>query len=234
MTTAATTTTVVTRRRMPELSARVLFAEFGATTLLCCFGYWAIYSGGRSPWALTQGALAFGIGLFVTLLVFGRWGVHANPLVSLGAATARTISFADAGARSLAQLAGALVAIVLMSWRHGAKAQAALYGTPLPLQQVSWLTMIFVGALAGFGFVLAALWALDRLSSTPGIAAVLGLALYVAIFFSAAKAGGGMNTARDIAPMFFSGIWAVPGPIGELLGAALAGLLYRRIAVSSG
>lgn len=231
-------TSVSVRRTVDEdLSLGVMVAEFFGSLLLGLFGYWAMFSGDHAPWSLTDGAMGWGIGLFVVALVFGSWGVHANPLLSLGAWVSGLISWLDLLVRSLIQLTGFVLAAGLMWLRHGAKAPATRFGSPVPLPGTPWIVVLFVGILAGFGFALAALYASDRMGHFWG-AVVLGLALYLAVYYSTARAGGGVNTARNIASMMYDSFvngngWPLWGTIGELIGAYLAGLLYRRHTVSN-
>lgn len=233
----ATSVSVRTRTVDNDLSLGTMVAEFFGSCLLGLFGYWAIFSGGHSPWSLVDGAMAFGIGLFVVALIFGNWDVHANPLLSLGAWVSHLISGIDLLVRVLIQLAGFALAVELMWMRHGAKAPAVRFGTPVPWPGTPWIVTLFVGILAGFGFALAALYASDRMGYFGG-AVVLGLALYLAIFYSAARSGGGVNTARNIASMIYDSsvnghVWPLLGTVAELIGAYLAGLLYRRFTASS-
>lgn len=223
--TAVTTENTVIIRQHGRPGSGVLLAEFLGSMVLGIFGYWAIFSGKGAPWGLVDGAMAFGIGMFVVALIFGA---HANPLVSVSAWMAWLISGADAALRFVAQLIGFIVALLLMWWMFGDNAPATHFAVTTPRAGTLWITALFIGLLAGFGFALPALWAVDRLSKLLG-ALVLGLALYTAIYYSAALAGGGVNTARELASMFFSGEWPLWGTIGELLGAVLAGLLYRKI-----
>lgn len=215
--------------RSTRSRAGVLLMEFIGSTLLGLAGYWAIYQGvPREPQTLLYVATAFGGVMMLLGLAMAKWGVHLNPYVSIGSAVQRTTTWGDAILRSLVQLLGFVLAIYLALLQFGPQAARVAYGVPIPAPSASLAAQLFVGFLAGLGFTAAALLAVSKMSGT-GAAVVIGLALGIAIYYSAEKAGGGVNLARNIAPMLWSGKFMLLPTIGELLGAVTAGLLMRRV-----
>lgn len=193
-------------------------------------------------------AMAFGFALIVAYLAFGYAGAHFNPAVTLGSAIAGRTRWVHVLPLILVQTVGAAVAS-LMLW-------AMLVGHP----QIPETSQLFSVAANGFGEHSPNAFPLTSVL----LAEVLGTAVFVAIFLGATGRGrgralapfaigfaytvlltfliplsnGSLNPARSTAAALFSDGWA----LGELwlfwaapvLGAAIAGLIYRSVDVFAG
>lgn len=216
---------------MPE-HVRRLLAEFLGTFGLLFLGGLAIFataattSDGRpGPGGLLVIALGFGLALLASLYAFGEVsGGHFNPAVSLGALLARRIGPIRFGLYLAAQVAGALVAgLVLLA----ASSQARVAGTATA-PTVEPGTAFLLEALLTAIFVAVILTV--TASGTMGPSAFLAIPLtLVAIHLAAVPlTGASVNPARTLGSAIvgdtYTDVWVyLTAPFA---GAVLGWLLH--------
>ncbi len=183
-------------------------------------------SGGNDAVALLGNTLATGAMLFVLITMLGPIsGAHMNPAVSLVAAARRDLSWRDAGAYILTQLAFGIL---------GAWAAHVMFG--LPVLQFSTKARTGLGnwtgeAIATFGLILTILGTLRfRRDWVPA-----SVALYIGAAYwftsSTSFANPAITVARSLSDTF-AGIAPRDVPmfiVAQLIGAALAALVARRL-----
>jgi glycerol uptake facilitator-like aquaporin len=209
---------------------RRLAAEFVGTALLLAVVVGSGIMGerlanGNTAIALLANSLATGGGLFVLILTFAPVsGAHFNPLVTTGAALARTLSLPMATGYLAAQLAGALCGVALAH---------AMFEAPLWAPSATVRTgagQWIAEAVATFGLVLTIRGTARY--GIPVLAAAVGTYIAAAYWFTASTsfANPAVTIARAFTPTF-SGIR--PGDVAGFLvaqcfGAALA-IAYARL-----
>lgn len=194
-------------------------------------------------------ALAAGLALTAAMLAFGYLsGGHFNPVVTAGNAIAGRIRLADAGAYVGAQLVGALLGAV------------TLFGILRTVPNIADTRTAFDTVTAGFGensiiqVPLAGVLLIEVLGAALLVAVYLGttaarnpsrlaapfavgLTMAVLLQFGQAAGNTAFNPARATASALFSSsdtlgqlwlFWVAP-----LVGAALAGLVFRGFAQST-
>jgi len=220
------------------LSARIAAEAAGAFLLF--FGAMGI--GMFNPQGGFSVPFGFGLAVVAGMLAFGHIsGGHFNPAITLGSALAGRTSWKSVPAYVIAQLVGTSLAAVVL-W-------VILLSHPAASQLSQVFTLVAnkyaAGEELGFGMagvflaetiataVLVAVYlgatsSRDRLRSAP-YAVGLAFAVLTAVLIPISNAG--MNPARSTAGVYF----ADPATLGELwlfwvaplLGAVIAGLLYR-------
>lgn len=177
-------------------------------------------------------ALAHGLALAVAISSFGAIsGGHFNPAVTLALAIAKIHPWGRVPAYVGAQLAGALLAGIVLRVIFGtipAAMQASNLGTPVVSASIPLLTAILIEALLTLFLVWAFLGTAVS-PSAPRIAGFgIGLALTADMLLGGPLTGASMNPARWFGPAVASGHLndAAVHIIGPLLGAALAGASY--------
>ena len=182
-------------------------------------------------------ALAFGLTVLVMAYAVGRIsGGHFNPAVSVGAAIGGRMSWGQVPVYVAAQLAGALVAgLVLFTVMHGfdgfdAEGNMAqnFFGDQ---GGVAWWSALLLETVMTAIFVWVILSVTDARNEHPGLAPLtIGLSLAMIHFGSIAATGTSVNPARSIGVGVFAGTDAVLQLwlfiIAPLLGAAIAGASY--------
>ena len=181
---------------------------------------------GNDAVALLANTLATGAILFVLITILGPIsGAHMNPAVSLVAASRGELSWGDAGAYILTQLAFGI-----------AGAWAAHLMFDLPTLQVSLRARTGLGQWAGeavatFGLILTILGAVKFRPSAVG--AAVGLYISAAYWFTSSTsfANPAITVARSLSDTF-AGISPKDVPafvVAQLTGAALAALAARQL-----
>lgn len=166
-------------------------------------------------------------------------GCHINPAVSLGMVAAGRMEVSDAIKYIVAQIAGAVVAaIVLLIIANGtADYTVAQNG----LGQNSWgegylgeygfLSAFVFELIATFLFVVVILGATGASAPAAMAGLAIGLELVVIHLVGINITGVSVNPARSIGPALFSGWWSIVQLplfiIAPLLGAVGAGLLFK-------
>lgn len=186
--------------------------------------------------------LAFGLALFIAVLIVGRVsGAHVNPAVTLGLAVAGHFAWEDVPAYIVGQIVGAVVgaAAILLVYGKQAATIGNLGGPKLAPNTNIWQGLIIEGIGTGILMLAIIATAIDN-RALPGWAGLtIGLALGVIIMAIGPATGGSVNPARAFGPDFIDllmGVkvdwlaWLVAYVIGPILGAIGAAFLYGYIA----
>ena len=184
-------------------------------------------SGGNVAIALLANTLATGAALVALIFTFGPIsGAHFNPAVTLADASQGGVSWREVPAYIAAQVSGALLGVAVAHLMFGA-----------PLFSVSNHTrsgaaQMFSEFVATFG-LLSVIWGVTRRRSDAAPFAI-GAYITAAYWFTASTSFA--NPAVTLARAFsntFAGIRPTDAPgfiLAQLLGAAAATLLFRRLA----
>lgn len=181
-------------------------------------------AGGNVAIALLANTLATGAVLIALILTFGPVsGAHFNPAVSFADATQGGLSYADAAAYGVAQLAGAFLGVL---------AAHVMFGYALlsvARHERSGFPQIFSEAIATFG-LLSVIWGCSRRRSAA-VPFAVGAYITAAYWFTASTSFA--NPVVTIARAFsdtFAGIRPIDVPgfvLGQAVGATAATLLFR-------
>jgi len=219
---------------MPRLTS-VLVAEAIGTFLFVFVGAGAVVLGAHSDagGGLVGVALAHGLALAVLVSALGPIsGGHLNPAVTLGVWITGRIDAARGGLYVAAQLAGALAAGLALRLVFPASSwEPVALGTPALDPEIGVVAAIVIEAILTVVLLLAVFGtAIDRRAPKIGGLAI-GLAVAADILMGGPLTGAAMNPARWFGPAVASGTYAdwYVWWIGPLLGAAVAGLVYRYV-----
>ena len=232
----------------PEASvgnlARACLAETVGTFLLVLVGTAVVIAAtqgkGTAGPAYNSLAVALSFGLILISVVAGLGqisGAHVNPAVTLGLACVGRFPWRYVAAYFAAQVAGAIVASVVVwaAFGHGAYTDAHL-GLPAPAHGASNLQVLLVEALIAFMLVLTVIaTATDRRVPAGTASVAIGFALAAGVLLGGPVSGGAGNPARALGPMIVTGLYPVwfYYTAGPLLGGVAAALVYRIIGSGS-
>ena len=244
----------------PSLVARLGAEAFGTFTLVLVGLGIALYSTVSGLGGTLGVALGFGIAVLAGIIAVGHVsGGHFNPAVTLGAAIGGRTAWKDVLPYWLAQLVGGILAaailfITIPSTLPGLLAQGADassksffssvsngYAEHSPLAvasqgqvEFSLVIALLVEIVVTAVFVGIILGATDRRSANVQAPFAIGLALAVLILVAIPVTNASLNPARSTASAIFSDSWALSQLwlfwVAPLVGAALAGLIYRAFA----
>lgn len=174
---------------------------------------------------LLENAAATATGLFTIILMFGPIsGAHFNPVVSFVDAGLGGISWRDAGAYLLAQVAGCCSGAVLANLMFGG--HAVTLSTKHRASGAHWLSEVV--ATVGLLLIVFALARTGRGATAP---AAVGAYIGAAYFFTSSTsfANPAITVGRTLSNSFAGiGPSSAPGYIAaQLLGGAIALLLVR-------
>jgi aquaporin TIP len=202
-------------------------AEFvGAFTLIFAGGG-AVLAGG----SLVDVAFAHGLAIAVMVSAVGHIsGGHFNPAVTFGFLVTRRIAPALAGLYWTTQLAGAVLAALLLRWIFGGDASVA---SAPSAPDISDFKGFAIEAILTFFLVWVVFaTAVDPRGTYKSVAGLaIGLTIAMDAFMGGPLTGAAMNPARAFGPELVNGFWG-EGWIyyaGPLLGAAAAALAYERM-----
>jgi MIP family channel proteins len=215
---------------------RALLAEACGTFWFFFIGAGAIVTDAANDKAvgLVGVAFAHGLALSVAISSFGAIsGGHFNPAVTLGLAIARKHPWDRVPTYWGAQVAGALLAGIVLRLIFDAVPAAleAKLGTPQVAGNIPLLAAIVIEAL----LTLFLLWAVFGTAVSPNAPKIagfgIGLAVAADILMGGPLTGASMNPARWLGPAVASGHLrdGAVHLIGPFLGAALAGFSYLYI-----
>ena len=184
---------------------------------------------------------AFALVLLITALA-GACGAHFNPAITAAMLSMRRIGLRDACAYVVMQLAGAVLAVLLVKALMNASGTAAHFGAP------KVTTGRFLDGSAVKGMVAEAvgtfflMWAIMATLVNPRgdrrfAALVIGWTLGVAVMCIAPLTGAGLNPARAFGPAIFGGFgpvgdWLLAFIVGPVLGAVVAAQLYTVLVIA--
>ena len=216
------------------------FVELLGTFTLVFVGAGTIMSLGPQADAGTlEVALATGLAIAVMVSAVGHIsGGHFNPAITFGFILTRRISALLGVAYWVAQLAGGVLAALLLRWIFpAANRNAANLGAP-SVQTIDIGAALVVEALITFFLV----WVVFAMTTDPRstYSAVAGLAIGLVIVFGMLFAypltGGAFNPARAFGPELVSNSWSDfwIWYVGPLAGGAIAALLYDEVYLRPG
>ena len=214
-------------------------AEFIGTFILVLFGCGAAVIAGGDI-GLTGISFAFGLALIGAAYGIGAVsGCHINPAVSLGMVAAGRMKMPEAIKYIIAQIAGAIVAAMVLliiangtagytiaenglgqnGWGEGYLGEYGMFSAFVFELVATFLFMVVILGSTGAGAPAA----------MAGLA--IGLALVVIHLVGINVTGVSVNPARSIGPALFSGWWSIVQLplfiIAPVLGAVGAGLLFK-------
>lgn len=243
----------------PSLLPRVAAELFGTfvlvTAIIVVTAFGSLGTQGATPLHI---ALAGGLALTAMVVAFGSVsGAHLNPAVSLGAAIAGRLSWADLVPYVVAQTLGAVAAggllwvitpstlpaaVGMTSTRAFISGTANGFGTHSPIATLSGGQVTFSTAQAlVIEAVAAAVLVAVVLAATrrphPGAPLAIGAAMAVGILVASHVTNAAINPARATGIALFAEPWAIQQLwlfwAAPLLGGAIAGLLALMIQRSS-
>lgn len=179
--------------------------------------------------------LSFGLVLVPIVGSLGQIsGAHVNPAVTIGLAVAGKFPWRNVVPYAIAQLAGAIVAalVVWAAYGHGAYFDSHL-GAPAPVNGASGLQVLLVEALIAFLLVFTVISTTTDARVPPGTAAIaIGFALAAGVLLGGPVSGGAGNPARALGPMIVAGTFPVwlYYVLGPIIGGVLAALVFRSVA----
>ncbi len=214
----------------PDLGRRAL-AEGLATFALVFAGCGAIVANFVYDDALGAVGVSLVFGLVIMVMVYATGhlsGAHINPAVTLAFALTRHFPTREALAYIAAQLAGAILAalVLLAIWPD----QPAELGTTIPSIGAGSALVYEVILTAFLMFVIMAV-ATDTRAVGAAAAIAIGGTVGLDALFGGPVTGASMNPARSIGPALVSGtfdhLWIYI--VGTLAGAAIGALAYQSI-----
>ena len=211
------------------------FVELLGTFALVLMGAGTIMSIGGQPDAGTlEVALATGLTIAVMVSAVGHIsGGHFNPAITFGFMLTRRISAPLGAAYWVAQLAGGLLAALLLRWIFpAANRNAANLGAP-SVHTIDIGAALVVEALITF-FLVWVVFAMtaDARSTYTGVAGLaIGFVIVFGMLFAYPLTGGAFNPARAFGPELVSNSWTDfwIWYVGPLAGGAIAALLYDEV-----
>lgn len=214
-------------------------AEFIGTFTLVLFGCGAAVIAGADI-GLTGISFAFGLALIGMAYGIGSIsGCHINPAVSLGMVAAGRMEMAQAIQYIIAQVAGAIVAALLLWIIASGTADYSVSSNGLGqngwgtgyLGEYGIFSAFLFEVVATFLFVVVILGATGSNAPAAIAGLAIGLTLVVIHLVGINITGVSVNPARSIGPALFSGWWSIVQLplflIAPVLGAIGAGLLFK-------
>lgn len=214
-------------------TSRALLAEAVGTFFFVSAGVGSILANEmtRGDVGIVGIALAHGVALAIAVSIFSTIsGGHFNPAVTFGLAVANAFPWRQVIPYWIAQLVGAVFAGIFVKIAFPDVIEGATHlGTPALGSGIDPGIGTFVEAVLTF-FLLLAVFGTAVSPSAPRIAGFgIGLTVMVDILVGGPLTGAAMNPARHLGPAivasFYDNWWVYW--IGPLLGALVAGLLYR-------
>jgi aquaporin Z len=212
-----------------------LLAEFIGTFALIFIGAGA---GALGIGGLVGVALAHGLVVLGFAYAYGHIsGTHINPAVTLGVWAAGKIDAARAGSYIVFQIAGGIVAALVLRWVLGGTETGlglTQLGHPTVHDTVITITPLIgvvLEAILTFFLANAVLNAgISGKATIPGGLAI-GLTLTFCILMGGPLTGASLNPARSIGPAVatgdFTNLWVYL--VGPAIGGVAAGLLYKTV-----
>jgi MIP family channel proteins len=216
-------------RRMGQCcTSREVLAECIGTFVMVFLGTGAIMVNQLTGVVTHLGVSAI-FGAVVAALIYGLGhvsGAHFNPAVTLAFWSSGVFRRSQVMPYILAQLAGAVLASLLLVWTLGPQANL---GATLPLDG-NWrqafilemmLTFILMTVILGSG--------LDRRAQIGFAGLAIGLTVGLEAACMGPITGASMNPARSLGPAIVGGIWHHQWLycLAPILGAQLAVVVYR-------
>ena len=214
-------------------------AEFLGTFTLVLFGCGAAVIAGADI-GLTGISFAFGLALIGMAYGIGPVsGCHINPAVSLGMVAAGRMTMPEAIKYIIAQVAGAIVAALVLLLIVTGKADYSVATNGLGqngwgpgyLGEYSLVAAFVFEVVATFLFMVVILGATGAGAPAAMAGLSIGLALVVIHLVGINVTGVSVNPARSIGPALFAGGTAIAQLwlfiVAPIIGAVLAGVLFK-------
>lgn len=214
-------------------------AEFLGTFTLVLFGCGSAVIAGADI-GLTGISFAFGLALIGMAYGIGPVsGCHINPAVSLGMVAAGRMTMPDAVKYIIAQVAGAIVAALVLLLIVTGKADYSVATNGLGqngwgpgyLGEYSLVAALVFEVVATFLFMVVILGATGAGAPAAMAGLSIGLALVVIHLVGINVTGVSVNPARSIGPALFAGGTAIAQLwlfiVAPIIGAVLAGVLFK-------
>ncbi len=214
------------KKYVAEVIGTFTLVFFGCATILFMSTGGSLDQIGPDPVGFLGISLAFGLAVVAMAYGIGPIsGAHLNPAVSLGVHLAGRMSMNDMLGYWVAQVAGGLIAAIVLLIMGGAPGDAS---TMIGSNGV--LAALIFEVVATFIFVTMILGATQEGHSTPVAGLAIGLTLVLIHLAGITTSGASVNPARSIATNLFnpealSQIWLYI--IAPLAGGALAGILHK-------
>jgi aquaporin Z len=186
-------------------------------------------------------SLAFGLTVLTMAFAIGHIsGCHLNPAVTLGLVAGGRFPAAEAVPYILAQVAGAIAGAAILYLIASGKAGFDLsagfasngYGAHSPGKYSMTAALVAEVAMTFF-FLFVILGATHRKAPAGFAPIAIGLCLTLIHLISIPVTNTSVNPARSTGPALFVGGWAMAQLwlfwIAPILGAVLAGLVYRSL-----
>lgn len=214
-------------------------AEFFGTFTLVLFGCGSAVIAGADI-GLTGISFAFGLALIGMAYGIGPVsGCHINPAVSLGAVAAGRMQIKEAIRYIIAQVAGAIVAALILLMIASGKADYSVAENGLGqngwgagyLGEYTVVAAFVFEVVATFLFMVVILGATGAGAPAQLAGLAIGLALVVIHLVGINVTGVSVNPARSIGPALFVGgtataqLWLFI--VAPIIGAVAAGALFR-------
>jgi MIP family channel proteins len=210
--------------------AKPLLAEFIGTFALIFIGAGAVTV--LAPNQIAGVALAHGLVIMAFTYAYGKdSGSYINPALTVAAVIAGEHSLLDAIPVILVQLLGGIAGAEALLMIYGPVAPHHLGATMIDLHRTSLMGGFLLEAIGTF--FLANTVLNGALRGTAGALApfAIGMTVTVCILAFGPITGGSVNPARTLGPAFATGDYSEVGiyVAAQLLGGAIAGLLYRLV-----
>lgn len=214
-------------------------AEFLGTFTLVLFGCGSAVIAGADI-GLTGISFAFGLALIAMAYGIGPVsGCHINPAVSLGMVAAGRMTMPEAIKYMIAQVAGAVVAALVLLMIVTGKADYSIAENGLGqngwgagyLGEYALMSALAFEIVATFLFMVVILGATGAGAPAAMAGLAIGLTLVVIHLVGINVTGVSVNPARSIGPAIFAGgtalaqLWLFI--VAPVIGAVAAGLLFK-------
>lgn len=170
------------------------------------------------------------LGLFITAMM-GISGGHLNPAVTLGLLSGKRIDGKSAGAYIVAQVAGAVLAAVMVRYTFpDAMARTSTLGAPTIANTISFGQAIAFEAIGTF-ILVSAVYGTIVAQEKPVLGGFgVGIALLAIVLVIGPLTGAMVNPARAFGPAAVSGTWVGQAIwwIGPILGGLVAAQVWER------
>ncbi|HEX7123373.1 MAG TPA: MIP family channel protein [Gemmatimonadaceae bacterium] len=214
-------------------NARRAVAEFIGTFALVFIGSASIMMTVHTSIAASLLGVALAHGLILALMVSATMNIsggHLNPAVTIGLLVTRRIGPVPAAVHVLAQIAGAVVAALLLK---GLMPDAVFNATRGGGQAVDIdITMMQAIGLEAVGtfFLMFVIYGTAVQEGAPKLGGMaIGLTLAAVVLAIGPLTGASINPARSFGPAVASGVWEgqIVYWIGPILGAIVAALVWE-------
>ncbi len=210
---------------------RRALAEGIATFALVFGGCGAVVADARYGGVLGAVGVGLAFGLVIMVMVYATGhlsGAHINPAVTIAFTLTRHFPARDAVAYIALQLAGAILAAVLLlaAWSD----QPAQLGATVPSVGSGSAVLYEVVLTAFLMFVIMAV-ATDTRAVGAGAAIAIGGTVALDALLGGPVTGASMNPARSLGPALAAGEWRDLWiyVVGPLAGASLGGFGYQLV-----